>query len=402
MAVMLKRFHTAEQGNVAIVFALTLLPMTAFAGAALDYSRAGAARNKLQTATDASALGAAVATNVSTDQQRIALAEALFKANEIPGASASAAMVGGKVVVTARATVKTTAMSLMQVPQMEVGARSVAARATPGPPACVLALNKTVSGAVSFSGTTDFKAVGCTVHSNSRSSQGISVSGAATVAAGGFCSAGGVSTTTPLTPEPRTNCPQLSDAFRNLASPVTTGCTYANNVQVQPNEQTTLSPGIYCSGLSIKGGATLQAGVYVIKGPLTINSQAVVTGTGVTFYLTGSQAGFTINAGAALRVEAPKTGDYGGLLIFQDRTANTGATNTLNGSAGTKLVGAIYTATQTVSVSGGSGFGQQSPLMPIIADQIKFSGSMTANADVSGFNMAAPLPQAGSEARLTE
>ena len=38
---MLKRFHTAEQGNVAIVFALALLPMTAFAGAALDYSRAG-------------------------------------------------------------------------------------------------------------------------------------------------------------------------------------------------------------------------------------------------------------------------------------------------------------------------------------------------------------------------
>jgi len=140
----------------------------------------------------------------------------------------------------------------------------------------------------------------------------------------------------------------------------------------------------------------------VIKGPLIINSQAAVTGTGVTFYLTGSQAGFTIAAGAALSLEAPKTGDYGGLQIFQDRTANTGATNTLNGSAGTKLVGAIYTATQTVSVSGGSGFGQQSPLMPIIADQIKFSRSMTANADVTGFNMAAPLPKAGSEARLTE
>ena len=41
---MLKRFHTAEQGNVAIVFALALLPMTAFAGAALDYSRAGSLR----------------------------------------------------------------------------------------------------------------------------------------------------------------------------------------------------------------------------------------------------------------------------------------------------------------------------------------------------------------------
>jgi len=42
----------------------------------------------------------------------------------------------------------------------------------------------------------------------------------------------------------------------------------------------------------------------VIKGPLIINSQAAVTGTGVTFYLTGSQAGFTIAAGAALSLEA--------------------------------------------------------------------------------------------------
>jgi Flp pilus assembly protein TadG len=402
MAVMLRRFHEAEQGSVAIVFALALLPMTALAGAAVDYSRAGSTRNKLQTATDTAALGAAVSTNVSTDQQRTALAESLFKANGISGSSVYATMVGGKVVVTAAVTVKTTMMSLMQVPQIEVGTRSVAARALPGPPACVLALNKTVSGAISFSGTTDFKAVGCTVHSNSRSPQGISVSGVATVSSGGLCSAGGISTNTTLTPEPRINCPQISDPFRNLVSPVTTGCTYANNVQVQPSEQKTLSPGIYCSGLSIKGGATLQPGMYVIKGPLTLNSQAAVTGTGVTFYLTGSQAGFTINAGAALTLEAPKTGDYGGILIFQDRTANSGATNTLNGSAGTKLVGAIYTASQTVSVSGGSGFGQQSPLMPIIADQIKFSGSMTANADVTGFNMAAPLPKAGSEARLTE
>ena len=118
-------------------------------------------------------------------------------------------------------------------------------------------------------------------------------------------------------------------------------------------------------------------------------AEAAVTGTGVTFYLTGSQAGFTIIAGAALSLEAqdrrlrrpPHLPGSG----FEHRRHKHP-----NGSAGTKLVGAIYTATQTVSVSGGSGFGQQSPLMPIIADQIKFSGSMTANAGVTGCNMAAP------------
>ena len=96
-------------------------------------------------------------------------------------------MVGRKVVVTAAVTVKTTMMSLMQVPQIEVGTRSVAARALPGPPACVLALNKTVSGAISFSEHHRLQSRGLHVHSNSRSPQGISVSGTATVASGGLC-----------------------------------------------------------------------------------------------------------------------------------------------------------------------------------------------------------------------
>ena len=56
---------------------------------------------------------------------------------------------------------------------------------------------------------------------------------------------------------------------------------------MQPNEQKTLAPGIYCGGLTIKGG-------------LTINSQAAVSGSGVTFYLTGSGAGFSINGWLAV------------------------------------------------------------------------------------------------------
>jgi hypothetical protein len=223
------------------------------------------------------------------------------------------------------------------------------------------------------------------------------------VTAAGFCSAGGVSTSKAITPEPRLNCRQIDDPFQSLPAPVTTGCTYPNLVQVQPNDQRTLAPGIYCGGLTIKGEATLQAGVYVIKGPLmTINSQAAVSGSGVTFYLTGSGAGFSINGGGAVTLTAPTSGVYGGVLVFQDRLANVGATNTLNGGASTKLVGAIYTAAQELSVNGGSGFGQQSQLMPIVADQVKFAGSTTAKADVTGFNMAAPLPQFSSEAMLTD
>jgi Flp pilus assembly protein TadG len=397
---MLQRFRKADQGNVGMVFALSLLPVVGMAGGALDYTRATTTRQKLQAATDMAALGAATANSVSSDAQRIALAQSLFKANDTSGAAVSASVAGDKVTVVADARVKTTLMSVMQVSEIGLSVRSTAARATSGPPACVLALNKTVNGAITFSGSADFLAVGCSVHSNSRSPSSLSISGSGAVA--GFCSAGGVSTSRTITPEPRRNCRQIDDPFQSLPAPVTTGCTYPNLVQVQPNDQRTLAPGIYCGGLTIKGEATLQAGVYVIKGGLTINSQAAVSGSGVTFYLTGSGAGFTINGGGAVTLTAPTSGVYGGVLVFQDRLANVGATNTLNGGASTKLVGAIYTAAQELSVNGGSGFGQQSQLMPIVADQVKFSGSTTAKADVTGFNMAAPLPQFSSEAMLTD
>ncbi len=399
---MLQRFRNADQGNVGMVFALSLLPVVGMAGGALDYTRATTTRQKLQAATDMAALGAATANSVSSDAQRIALAQSLFKANDTSGAAVSASVAGDKVTVVADARVKTTLMSVMQVSEIGLSVRSTAARATSGPPACVLALNKTVNGAITFSGSADFLAVGCSVHSNSRSPSSLSISGSGSVTAAGFCSAGGVSTSKAITPEPRLNCRQIDDPFQSLPAPVTTGCTYPNLVQVQPNDQRTLAPGIYCGGLTIKGEATLQAGVYVIKGPLTINSQAAVSGSGVTFYLTGSGAGFSINGGGAVTLTAPTSGVYGGVLVFQDRLANVGATNTLNGGASTKLVGAIYTAAQELSVNGGSGFGQQSQLMPIVADQVKFAGSTTAKADVTGFNMAAPLPQFSSEAMLTD
>ncbi len=389
---MLQRFRNADQGNIGMVFALSLLPVVGMAGGALDYTRATTTRQKLQAATDMAALGAATANSVSSDAQRIALAQSLFKANDTSGATVSASVAGDKVTVVADARVKTTLMSVMQVSEIALSVRSTAARATSGPPACVLALNKTVSGAITFSGSADFLAVGCSVHSNSRSPSSLSISGSGSVTAAGFCSAGGVSTSKAITPEPRLNCRQIDDPFQSLPAPVTTGCTYPNLVQVQPNDQRTLAPGIYCGGLTIKGEATLQAGVYVIKGPLTINSQAAVSGSGVTFYLTGSGAGFSINGGGAVTLTAPTSGVYGGVLVFQDRLANVGATNTLNGGASTKLVGAIYTAAQELSVNGGSGFGQQSQLMPIVADQVKFSGSTTAKADVTGFNMAARCP----------
>ena len=50
------RFLTAREGNIAITFAIALLPLLGFVGAAIDYSRAAHARSAMQGALDSTSL----------------------------------------------------------------------------------------------------------------------------------------------------------------------------------------------------------------------------------------------------------------------------------------------------------------------------------------------------------
>jgi Flp pilus assembly protein TadG len=50
------RFGRADDGNIAVTFALALLPLLAFVGAAVDYSHANVIRAKMQTALDSATL----------------------------------------------------------------------------------------------------------------------------------------------------------------------------------------------------------------------------------------------------------------------------------------------------------------------------------------------------------
>ena len=52
----LARFARASDGNIAITFAIALIPMLAFVGAAVDFSRANSIKASMQAALDATAL----------------------------------------------------------------------------------------------------------------------------------------------------------------------------------------------------------------------------------------------------------------------------------------------------------------------------------------------------------
>jgi len=103
-----------------------------------------------------------------------------------------------------------------------------------------------------------------------------------------------------------------------------------------------------------------------------------------------------------LNLSAPASGEYAGVLIYQDGAANVGGTNKLNGDASTILKGAIYTPTQKLVVTGNAGFGDQNSFMPMIADTVSFSGSSVIQSDVKNTQTALPMATMSSGSRLTE
>ena len=76
------RFAGANQGNIAVIFAIALLPLISFVGAAVDYSRLNAARSSVQAAVDSTALMVSKDVNagVITADQVQATAQSYFTA----------------------------------------------------------------------------------------------------------------------------------------------------------------------------------------------------------------------------------------------------------------------------------------------------------------------------------
>jgi len=73
-------FIGADRGNIAVIFAITMVPMMGFIGAAVDYSRAVNARTAMQTALDTAALMISKDASSLTAAQITTKAQAYFNA----------------------------------------------------------------------------------------------------------------------------------------------------------------------------------------------------------------------------------------------------------------------------------------------------------------------------------
>ncbi len=129
----LEQLRQDKRGNVAMIFALTTMTLTAVTGLAVDVGRAMSARASLQAATDAAALAAARGSNV-LEADRIAMAHKVFAANlrsDLLGqVTPNIVPTGSRISVTAEAAISTTMSKLAGVQEFTVAASSSATSAS--------------------------------------------------------------------------------------------------------------------------------------------------------------------------------------------------------------------------------------------------------------------------------
>ena len=269
---------------------------------------------------------------------------------------------------------------------VDLTARSVA---LPGPPAtmCAMALDqggKLAVGSVDFTGSTTVALTNCDLYNNSANVDSMEVSGSASLSARDIYLAGGYSVGTnssvAATGAIVTYGAVVQDPYAGLPIPEASACDQTN-YKLDSGKSATVSPGVYCGGISVSGGAslTLSPGTYILdRGSLSVSGNSTISGQGVTIVLTsstGSNYGaISISGGATVTLSAPtKNATLGipGIVLWEDANAPT-AKASISGGASQVITGAIYLPSQEVSFTGGSSVG--SSCVQLIGLTLTFAG----------------------------
>lgn len=393
----LKKLVACNSGNYALTFGLLLFPLISVAGLAVDYSQVTLQRSQLQEALDGAVL-AALSPETMTDKERIALAESFFHSNaQNPCTTKPIITISStkdRVDASAGCTVNMSFMSIVGVETRPVSAIAAAKKtvAPGGMPMCVIALNPTRGKALLESGGSVWDAQNCKVQVNSSSAKAVVLSGGSSLNAGENCFVGGVGQgLSRVTPKPTPDCKAVVDPFENTAKPAYGSCDHTDFNKDTPM---TVYPGVYCGGLRLSNSVfTLKPGLYVIKdGIFESTGGATLKGDGVTFFLTGLDAGIVWSGGGTYQFSAMKTGPLAGFVVFLDPKATPKKKSVISGGGDTRYEGAMYLPNQHLVVSGGGSAVANSPFTAFVADSFEFSGSSTLAITIDPSKTSVPIP----------
>ncbi|MEZ5851370.1 MAG: pilus assembly protein TadG-related protein [Hyphomicrobiaceae bacterium] len=382
----IKSYFADARGSIAIQAAVAVPLLLLLVGSTIDFAAAIGQRNRLQEAIDKATLSAARELGLSDARREniAAIVDAMVAANlgissgspALPAVTTTISSDPLEISVVAHQLTKPVFGGSFGLSPADVEVQAVA-RIVGKPNLCVLALDRSEAGAVDLANNASLVGNNCSVFSNSVSQTGISVGNNSAIAAQNVCSAGGVAGNGAITPGPLTDCPQFDDPLSGRSEPAIDACDY-NAVTVNGG-MVTLSPGVYCGGLTIKGSAdvVLSPGVYTIAdGSLVLNDTSVLKGASVSILL-GPTADLRFQPTTTVSLEATTSGPLAGMLVFASREQAETVTHQILSRNAQKLVGTIYMPTSALVIDGDSKFGTASAYTAIVARKLTLKNGPT-------------------------
>lgn len=371
----LGKFLRREDGSVLPIFAIAapvILGMTALGA---DGSYYIMTKSNLQTAADAAAYSAAWEMSQGSDDNYEYTAELEAERNGFDSEVGTLTLTpvmqdNGEIVIEASIT-QTAPLwffnAVVSEPfQIHVESNALVSNDYVGN-YCILALEETGAGAFSAVGTVDIHAESCGLAVNSSDEEAIDLAGnidlnfGTVTIAGDYSISGGAAefNYTSL----RSHASRVSDPYWDLEVPATTPCSSAairRGTSISGSGSGILNPGVYCGGITISGNnnITLNPGTYILDGgDFLVRGGGTLTGHDVTIILTntgnGSWGRINISGGRTVRLDAPDTGTFAGVVMYVDRNAPEDVTtHTVLGTADILVDGVIYVPSQNLTFGG--------------------------------------------------
>ena len=406
-----------QDGGIAIMLAFMVPVIIGFIGLGVEVPTWYSQRGDLQSATDAAAIatvyqigsGNSLSTTARNEMSRNGYGSSSGVTITVNNPPSSGSYSGNNQAVEVIVTKSEAGLfsRIQNIAQITMKTRAVALNTpTNSGNGCIMALASSEGFTIDINGNATINMTGCTMVDNSNNSSAVALNGNATVTLKNIYTAGGIMTngnSTINNSSPNvTNGSVVPDPFSSLPMPTVGSCNQ-NNYTVN-NGTATMSPGVYCNGITINGGSNviISSGTYIVNGgSFNINGGATVSGdggSGVTFIFTNG-ANIDVNGGVTLALSAPTSGTYAGILFYGDRSMSLGTDN-FNGGSSMSLTGTIYMPTQILNFNGGvSG---TATCLRVVSYEITINGGANLSSTCPSGYPSIPVTSGSSGIELKE
>jgi hypothetical protein len=269
------------------------------------------------------------------------------------------------------------------VDDFDTAARAVSGGAAGSNPPCLLAIDPSMKNAFKVNNGT-VNTTGCNIHVNSSDSGALNVAKNGTLDAdpidivGDYINKGTMSST------PNVDMGSIADPLAKLATPqaAASGCNHTDVSYSSGNH--TLSPGVYCGGISLSGSAQvdMEPGTYIISGDasdsFSVSGQASVAGNGITTYFDGDTS-LSFSGQGSIDLSAPTSGSYAGMLFHGDPNAAPNTQYSITGNGSAIFDGIMYFPSGIAKINGNGNTTSNTSISAIMARQLRFGGNGTLN-----------------------